>query len=140
MLCHLAEHSVCHNQTAKVLFQHLTALYIIIAHSTGMCKKALRSHDFDLFSIKLCVVFTLGALTVSLPYIVITHIESMRTCMRTFIIGGKTASIFLSTKPEAPVIYLNTFSGEGQKVFEAAQAAGFPSLAWSAPLPALPGC
>lgn len=49
--------------------------------------------------------------------------------MRTFIIGGKTVSVFLSIKPEAPVIYLNTFSGEGQKVFEAAQAAGCPSLA-----------
>ena len=30
----------------------------------------------------------------------------------------------LSTKPDAPIIYLNTFSGEGQKIFETAQATG----------------
>lgn len=35
-------------------------------------------------------------------------------------------SVFLSTKPEAPVIYLNTFSGERQKVFETARATSCP--------------
>lgn len=68
MLCHLAEHSVRHNHTAKVLFQHLTALYIIIAHSTGMCKKALRSHDFDLFFNNTLCRFHTGAHIVSLQH------------------------------------------------------------------------
>ena len=47
--------------------------------------------------------------------------------MCTFTIGDKTISVF-STVPNAatPVIYLNTFSGEGQKVFEATQATGCP--------------
>ena len=40
--------------------------------------------------------------------------------------SNKTVSIFLSTKPDAPIIYLNTFSDEGQKVYGAAQAAGCP--------------
>ena len=46
--------------------------------------------------------------------------------MYTFTITGKTISVFSSFKPESPIIYLNTFAGEGQKVFEAAQAAGCP--------------
>ena len=46
--------------------------------------------------------------------------------MRTFTIDSKTVSIFSSTEPEAPIIYLNTFSGEGQKVSETAQATGCP--------------
>ena len=46
--------------------------------------------------------------------------------MYTFTITGKTISVFSSFEAEAPIIYLNTFSGEGQKVFEAAQAAGCP--------------
>ena len=44
--------------------------------------------------------------------------------MHIFTISGRAVSIFTYTEPEAPIIYLNTFSGEGQKVFEAAQAAG----------------
>lgn len=40
--------------------------------------------------------------------------------------SNKTVSIFLSTKPDAPIIYLNTFSGEGQKIFETTQATGCP--------------
>ena len=44
--------------------------------------------------------------------------------MQTFTIDSKTVSIFSSTEPEAPIIYLNTFSGEGQKVYEATQTAG----------------
>ena len=46
--------------------------------------------------------------------------------MQIFTIDGKTVFIFSSTEPGAPIIYLNTFSAEGQKVYEAAQAAGCP--------------
>ena len=46
--------------------------------------------------------------------------------MHPFTIGDKTVSIFPSAELEAPIIYLNTFSGEGQKVYEVAQAAGYP--------------
>ena len=46
--------------------------------------------------------------------------------MQTFMISNKTVSVFTSFKPETPIIYLNTFSGEGQKIYEAAQAAGCP--------------
>lgn len=46
--------------------------------------------------------------------------------MQTFTIDSKTVSIFSSTEPEAPIIYLNTFSGEGQKVYKAMQTAGCP--------------
>ena len=46
--------------------------------------------------------------------------------MYTFTTNGKTVSIFPSSEANAPIIYLNTFSGEGQKVYEAAQAAGCP--------------
>lgn len=49
----------------------------------------------------------------------------MRT-MYTLTINEKTVSIFPSLEANAPIIYLNTFSGEGQKVYEAAQAAGCP--------------
>lgn len=41
-------------------------------------------------------------------------------------IEKKNASVFSATFPGAPVIYLNTYSNEGQKVYEAAQAAGCP--------------
>ena len=41
---------------------------------------------------------------------------------------GKTISIFPSFEVNTPIIYLNTFSNEGQKVFKAAQAAGCPSF------------
>lgn len=43
-----------------------------------------------------------------------------------FSIKSKTISIFPSFEVNAPIIYLNTFSNEGQKVYEAAQAAGCP--------------
>ena len=46
--------------------------------------------------------------------------------MQTLEIGGKNISIFLSVNPGVPIIYLNTFSNEGQKVYETAQAAGYP--------------
>ena len=38
----------------------------------------------------------------------------------------KNESVFPATFPGAPVIYLNTYSNEGQKVYEAAQAVGCP--------------
>lgn len=40
----------------------------------------------------------------------------------------RTASIFQSTKAVSPIIYLNAFSTEGQKVYEVAQAAGCSSF------------
>lgn len=46
--------------------------------------------------------------------------------MYTFSIKGKTTSIFPSFEANAPIIYLNTFSNEGQKVYEATQAANCP--------------
>ena len=46
--------------------------------------------------------------------------------MQPFTIGSKTVSIFPSSEPGTPIIYLNTFSGEGQKIFETAQATGCP--------------
>ena len=58
---------------------------------------------------------------------------------RTFEIGGKAVFVFHSNRPGSPVIYLNTYSDEGQKVYEAAQATGWPlftlvtvsDLAWN---------
>ena len=38
----------------------------------------------------------------------------------------KTVSVFPTTFPDAPVIYLNTYSDEGKQVFDAAQTAGCP--------------
>ena len=46
--------------------------------------------------------------------------------MYTFSIQGKMISIFPCLKATVPIVYLNTFSDEGQKVYEAAQAAGCP--------------
>ena len=46
--------------------------------------------------------------------------------MYTFSTKEKTISIFPSLEATAPIIYLNTVSGEGQKVFKAAQAVGCP--------------
>ena len=46
--------------------------------------------------------------------------------MHTFTTDNKTISIFPCSESESPVIYLNTFLDEGQKVYEAAQAAGCP--------------
>ena len=46
--------------------------------------------------------------------------------MRSFTIYGKVVDVFLATEPGTPIIYLNTFSGEGQEVFEAVQATGCP--------------
>lgn len=46
--------------------------------------------------------------------------------MYTFTTNDKMASIFPSAEPNSPIIYLNTFSGEGQKVYETTLAAGCP--------------
>ena len=46
--------------------------------------------------------------------------------MYTFSVQGKTISIFPALEATAPILYLNTFSDEGKKVYEAAQAAGCP--------------
>ena len=46
--------------------------------------------------------------------------------MNTFAIDRKTVSIFPTYISSTPIIYLNTVSDEGQKVYEAAQAAGCP--------------
>ena len=50
----------------------------------------------------------------------------MITDMHTSTANSKTVSIFPSTESGTPIIYLNTFSDEGKKVYEAAQAAGCP--------------
>ena len=46
--------------------------------------------------------------------------------MYTFSTKNKTMSIFPSFRVNAPIICLNTFSNEGQKVYAAAQATGCP--------------
>ena len=42
------------------------------------------------------------------------------------VMGKKTVSVFPATFSGGPVIYLNTVSGEGRQVYEAAHAAGYP--------------
>jgi len=46
--------------------------------------------------------------------------------MHIFTTGGKTVSVFPSTKPGAPAIYLNTYFDEGQEVFQIAQNENYP--------------
>ena len=46
--------------------------------------------------------------------------------MRNFAIDGKSISVFSAVQTEAPIIYLNTFANEGQRVFEVAQVVGCP--------------
>ena len=46
--------------------------------------------------------------------------------MDIFMINGKTINVFQSTACRVPIIYLNTFSDEGQRVYEAVQAIGCP--------------
>ena len=48
--------------------------------------------------------------------------------MRTFVAGGKTVTVFPAGVPDAPVVYLNTFGDEGQKVFDALASCGCPPL------------
>ena len=52
--------------------------------------------------------------------------KRMMQAMYIFSTQGKTISIFPGVEATGPIIYLNTFSGEGQKVYEAVQAAGCP--------------
>lgn len=52
--------------------------------------------------------------------------------MYEFTIGGKSVSVSPGTKPDAPVIYLNTYSNEGQQVFQAARTAGCPPFTLAA--------
>ena len=52
--------------------------------------------------------------------------------MYTFPAGGRTVSVFPGPVPGAPVIYLNTFSDEGERVFQAALAAGCPPFTLAA--------
>ena len=42
------------------------------------------------------------------------------------VVNSKIAPIFPHLVPDAPIIYPNTFSDEGHKVFEVAQATGYP--------------
>ena len=48
--------------------------------------------------------------------------------MSSFTIAEKGVDIFPSTETTASTIYLNTFSGEGQKIYEAARAANYPQF------------
>ena len=52
----------------------------------------------------------------------------MIQAMCTFSIKSKTISIFPNPELNAPTIYLNTFSDEGQKVYEACDWFGEPEL------------
>ena len=59
--------------------------------------------------------------------------------MHTFMIEDKHIAVFPCATPNAPMIYLNTYSGEGQKVYETTQATGclpfnlvaISNLAWN---------
>ena len=50
----------------------------------------------------------------------------MEIIMYTFAIDNRTISVYSCAELEAPVIYLNAYSSEGQRVYEIAQAAGCP--------------
>lgn len=56
----------------------------------------------------------------------ILHRKCVIPEMVDFEAGSKHISVFPGCKPDAPVIYLNTFSGEGQAVWKAAQILGCP--------------
>lgn len=48
--------------------------------------------------------------------------------MHTFSLGGKTISVFPCIKAGAPIVYLHTFSDEGEQIFEAVHDTGGPSF------------
>lgn len=48
--------------------------------------------------------------------------------MHTFTACGRTVTVFPAGVPDAPVVFLNTFGNEGQKVFEALADGGCPPL------------
>lgn len=54
--------------------------------------------------------------------------KQMIQAMYTLSTKGKTISIFPSLEVNAPIIYLNTFSDEGRKVYETVQVAGCPQF------------
>ena len=54
--------------------------------------------------------------------------KQMIQAMYTLSTKGKTISIFPSLEVNAPIIYLNTFSDEDRKVYEAVQVAGCPQF------------
>lgn len=50
--------------------------------------------------------------------------------MYTSTTNSKTVSILPNSEANAPIIHLNTFSAEGQKVYETTQVAGCRSRWW----------
>lgn len=48
--------------------------------------------------------------------------------MAALAMGGKTVEVFASTRDGRPVVYLNTFEGEGGRVFERLRACGCPDF------------
>lgn len=52
--------------------------------------------------------------------------------MRTIALEGKTIDIFPGADPQAPVVCLNTFPGEGKTVYEMVQAMGCPPFTLAA--------
>lgn len=48
--------------------------------------------------------------------------------MYSFSLAGKTVSVFPTRQPDAPVIYLNTFSREGEQVFERLKKQDLPAF------------
>lgn len=52
--------------------------------------------------------------------------------MNTFEVEGKTVCLFPGQQPASPVIYLNTFPGDGEHVFRTAHDAGCPDFSLAA--------
>ena len=48
--------------------------------------------------------------------------------MRRFTLQGRTVTVFPGKSPDAPAVYLNTFSEEGQQVFAQLRKAGCPDV------------
>lgn len=48
--------------------------------------------------------------------------------MHTFVTGGRVVCVFPAVEADVPVVYLNTFGDEGQKVYDALIASGCPPL------------
>ena len=53
-------------------------------------------------------------------------LRKMEIIMYTFAIDNRTISVYSCAELGAPVIYLNAYSSQGQRVYEIAQAAGCP--------------
>lgn len=69
------------------------------------------------------ILFCTTKNTISLPDTTPRKYKGGASQMHTFAIQEKNVTIFPSASPQAPIIYLNTFSNEGAEVFEAIQAA-----------------